>query len=32
VGDPVVAQTLRFMAEHGHEQIKVGNVVAAIST
>jgi len=29
VDDPVVAQALRFIAEHGHEPIKVSDVAAA---
>ena len=32
VDDPVVARALRFIAEHGHEQIKVADVVAAVPT
>jgi len=32
VDDPLVARALRFIAEHGHEPIKVGDVAAATPT
>ena len=32
VDDPLVARALRFIAEHGHEPIKVGHVAAATPT
>jgi LacI family transcriptional regulator len=30
VEDPLVAQALRFVAEHGHERVRVGDVAAAL--